>query len=135
MDGGYEFYFDECVLGAAKRLREQGFEVLHPDHPAIPQLRYGSADTAWMPEVARLGLIGVTRDRRINQRLSERLIVREAGLRVVWFGGSKDMTPGEQAALFLRHVERIRRTAIKQGAGPWGLKLTDRSVKPVHLTH
>jgi hypothetical protein len=88
-----------------------------------------------MPEVARLGLIGVTRDRRINQRLSERLIVREAGLRVVWFGGSKDMTPGEQAALFLRHVERIRRTAIKQGAGPWGLKLTERSVKPVHLTH
>jgi hypothetical protein len=36
MDGGYEFYFDECVLGAAKRLREQGFEVLHPEHPAIP---------------------------------------------------------------------------------------------------
>ena len=103
--------------------------------PEIPQLPYGTPDPVWMAEIPRLGLIGVTRDRRINRRFTETVIVREAGLRVIWFGGSKDMTPGEQAAQFLKHLERIRRMATKQGPGPWGLSLTERSVKPVPLGH
>lgn len=133
MPGDYEFYFDECLLGAAKRLEQAEFEVLHPGHPDIPNLPLGSTDPEWMTEVARLGLIGVTRDRRINKKPSEKTIVRECGLKVIWFSGRKDMSPSDQAVLFLRHLARIRRMAVKLGTGPWGLGLTQHSVRPISL--
>lgn len=98
MQGEYDFYFDECLLGAARRLHEQGFEVLCPGHAEVPNLPLGSTDPEWMTEVARLDLIAVTRDRRINKKSSERVIVRERGLRVIWFSGRKDMSPSDQAA-------------------------------------
>ena len=133
MLGEYEFFFDECLLGAAKRLKDGGFEVLHPGHTDIPTLPLGCTDPEWMTEVARLGLIAVTRDRRINRRSSEKVIVRQSGLRVIWFSGRKDMSPTDQAALFLQHLDRIRRMAVRLGGGPWGLGLTQDSVKPISL--
>ncbi len=131
--GNTEYYFDECLLGAAKLLNRRGFDVLHPGHPAIPQLPYGATDPQWMTEVAKRDLIAVTRDRRINRRSSEKVIVRESGLRVIWFTGRKDMTPDDQATLFLKHLDRIRVMTIKLGRGPWGLGLNVNGVRPIRL--
>lgn len=135
MLGGEVFYFDECVLGAAKILRrEHAFDVMRPGHPSLSELPLGIEDTAWMPIVAQLDLIVVTRDLRLKRRPSERMIWREYGLRVVIFGGRDDMRPRDEVAVFLRHLDRINRFAVKEGRGPWGLSITRRSARPIAVT-
>ena len=74
-----EFSFDECLLGAAKPLINNGFDALHPGHVGLPGLDLGARDTEWMPRVAAEGLIAVTRDRRINRNRSEREMIRAEG--------------------------------------------------------
>lgn len=43
------------------------------------------------------------------------------------------MRPDEQAALFLRHEERIVGEIIKRGAGPWALSLNVTGPRPMRL--
>lgn len=86
-----EFSFDECLPGAAKVLINDGFDVLHPGHAALPGVYLGARDTEWMPRVAAEGLIAVTRDRRINRNRSEREMIRAEGLKVVWLTGRADL--------------------------------------------
>lgn len=59
--------------------------------------------------------------------------MHEAGLRIVWFAGKKDLRPAEQADLFLAHLPRLEREVIKLGAGPWGLALTHAGLTPVPI--
>ncbi|MDZ7577951.1 MAG: hypothetical protein U0904_07250 [Candidatus Nanopelagicales bacterium] len=74
-----------------------------------------------------------TRDRRIRSRPGELAILRESGLRIVWFTGKKDLRPSEQAELFVRNLARIEQQTIKLGAGPWGLGLSQAGVRPFPL--
>ena len=124
------WYFDESVLGAAKVLAASRDDVIYPGHPLVPLLQLGSLDTDWIPQVARAGWVAFVRDRRIRTRTAEIRAFQEAGLRMVWFGGKKDLRPAEQAALFERHLPRIERVITKQGSGPWVQILTDRSLRP-----
>jgi hypothetical protein len=120
-----EFYFDECVLGAAKLLIGNGLDVLHPGHAELSGVGLGAQDTVWMPKVAAAGLIAVTRDRRINRNRGERRMIRAEGLKVLWFTGRADMRSAEQARLFRSRVESIRGHAADLGQGPWGLGLSN----------
>jgi hypothetical protein len=88
-------------------------------------------DTEWIPRVAAAGWVAFARDRRIRTRSAEVLVFREAGLRMVWFGGKRDLRPAEQAELFERHLARLEREVVKLGAGPWGLVLTHNGLAPV----
>lgn len=135
MIGGSDFYFDECVLGAAKILRREfSFDVLHPGHPSVPDLPLGAPDTAWMQVVAGRELIAVTRDLRLKRRSSERIVWREHGLRVVLLGSREDLRPRDEVDIFLKHLDRIRRYAVKAGRGPWGLSVTRASARPLKVT-
>lgn len=86
-----------------------------------------------MRVVADLDLIVLTRERRIRSRPAELAIYREVGLRSVWIGGRHDLTPVQQADLFLRNEDRLVREAIKRGPGPWALMLTPTGLRPIVL--
>lgn len=127
------WYFDESVLGAAKHLARSCSDITYPGHHLVPDLPLGVTDPHWMAVVAARNWVAVTRDRRIRSRPGELDILRESGLRVVWFTGKKDLRPGEQAELFVRHLTRLEQQIIKLGAGPWGLSLSQAGVRPIML--
>ncbi|PRA81450.1 hypothetical protein CQ045_09550 [Microbacterium sp. MYb66] len=108
-------------------------DVLHPGHPDFPAVPLGALDLQWMPAVGRAGFIVVTRDRRIRTRPAELTAYREHGIRSVWLGVKRDMRPDEQAQLFLRHEDRLKREIIKRGAGPWALAMNGRGLRPIRL--
>jgi len=128
------YFADENTLGLAKVLRRSGRkDFLSPGHPDLPEVPLGALDLEWMPIVGARGFVVVTRDRRIRTRPAELAAYREHGIRSVWIGAKRDMRPDEQAALFLRHEERIVREIIKRGAGPWALSLNVTGPRPMRL--
>ena len=66
------YFTDENTLGLGKLLRRSGrTDVLYPGHEDLPDVPVGTSDLDWMPALARLDLVVVTRDRRIRTRLAE----------------------------------------------------------------
>lgn len=128
------YFTDENSLGLGKLLRQSGRDdIVYPGHEDIPQIPLGALDLDWMPIVGRLGLIVLTRDRRIRTRPAELTAYNEHGLKSVWIGAKRDLTPQDQMALFMRHEARLRREATKRGPGPWALAMTEDDVRPLHL--
>lgn len=125
------WYFDESLLGAAKLLDATRADVVRPGHPLVPHLPLGTPDTQWIPMVARAGWVAFVRDRRIRTRPAEAEAFRAEGLRIVFFGGKKDQTPADQAALFTRNLDRLERVLVKEGPGPWAYVLTGAGLAPL----
>lgn len=128
------WYFDESLLGAAMTLADTRDDVIHPGHPLVPGLPLGIADTEWIPQVARAGWVALVRDRRIRTRAAEAQAFRDSGLRIVFFGGKRDLRPAQQGELFVRHLPRLEREMTKRGPGPWGLVLTATGLAPLKGT-
>lgn len=81
---GPVYFTDANALGLGKLLTRAGRQdVVYPGHPGLPDVRVGTPDLDWIPIVARLGLIVVTRDRRIRTRPAELRAHWEHGLRSV----------------------------------------------------
>jgi hypothetical protein len=122
---GTVYFTDENTLGMGKLLHRSGREdVLYPGHLDLPEVPLGTPDLEWMPVIARRNLLVLTRDRRIRTRPAELRVYSEVGIRSVWIGAKRDLSPQDQVALFLRHEERLERETIKRGTGPWALALT-----------
>ncbi len=123
------YFTDENALGLGKLLERAGREdIVFPGHHRLPEVPLGSLDLEWMPVVAARELIVLTRDRRIRTRPAELAAYRENGIRSVWIGAKRDLSPQEQVDIFVRHESRLRREAVKLGAGPWALVLTATGV-------
>ena len=122
-------------MGLAKLLiRDHGRDdVVYPGHLLLPEVPRGTQDLDWMPIVARMGWIALTRDRRIRSRPAELVVYREHGLRSVWIGGKHDHSPADLAAMFSRHEPRLIRQSTKLGAGPWALTMTPSGLKELRI--
>jgi hypothetical protein len=131
---GPVYFTDENTLGLGKLLRRAGREdVLYPGHEDWPEVPLGTGDLDWMPEVARRGLVVLTRDRRIRTRPAELRIYIEHGIRSVWLGAKQDLGPHEQFALFPEHEDRLGREITKRGPGPWALAMSPTGLRPLTL--
>lgn len=108
-------------------------DVVFPGHQLLPEVPRGTQDLDWMPIVARMGWIALTRDRRIRSRPAELVVYREHGLCSVWIGGKQDHSPADLAAMFTRHETRLLRHATKLGAGPWALTMTPTGVRELRI--
>lgn len=128
------YFADENALGMAKiLLREGRDDIRHPGHPDLPNVPLGTPDLEWMPIIGAAAMIVVSRDRRIRTRPAELEAYRSFGIRSVWLGAKEDLRPQDQASLFLRHEERLRREIIKRGAGPWALAMNLSGLRPIHM--
>ncbi len=128
------YFTDENTLGLGKLLHRSGrTDVFYPGHEDLPQVPLGSLDLEWMPIVGELGLIVITRDRRIRTRPAELAAYREHGIRSIWIGAKQDLSPQDQVGLFLLHEERLRREIIKRGTGPWAVSLTASGIRPLAI--
>lgn len=87
------FFLDADVLGLAKVLVTLRPDMTYPgdpggvvhrrERPACVITDRGAPDTVWIPEVAGLGWLIVTRDRRIQERTAEIAAVRANDARMV----------------------------------------------------
>jgi PIN domain-containing protein len=128
------YFTDENTLGLGKLLRRAGRDdVIYPGHESLPDIPIGTPDLDWMPVIARLDLVVMTRDRRIRTRPAELRAYWEFGIRSVWLGAKQDMGPRDQVELFLRHEERLRREIVKRGAGPWALAMSSSGLRPLTI--
>ncbi|MGH3922451.1 MAG: hypothetical protein ACRDTT_06210, partial [Pseudonocardiaceae bacterium] len=91
------FYFDADLLGLAKVLARLRPDVTYPGDPgAVVHKRQRSPcpisspaakDTVWIPQVAGLGWLIITRDSAIQRYRAELAAVRENGARMVTLAG------------------------------------------------
>lgn len=131
---GPVYFTDENALGMGKLLTRSGRDdVVYPGHTDLPEIPVGTPDMDWMPVIAHLDFVVVTRDRRIRTRPAELRAYWACGIRSVWLGAKQDMGPHDQVALFLRHEEWLQREILKRGAGPWALAIGGSGVRPLKL--
>ena len=131
---GVIYFADENALGVAKLLLRAGrADLVHPGHRQLPQVPLGATDLEWMPVVARLDLLVLTRDRRIRSRPAELEAYRRLGIRSVWLGGKHDMNPRDLMALFKKQEVRLTQVARKNGPGPWAVSMSPSGVRPLRL--
>jgi hypothetical protein len=119
------FYVDESALGLGKSLAWARKDTIHAGHPLIPERPLGTLDTDCIPAVAARDLIVIGRDRRIRTKPQELTLFRDAGLRVFWIGGKRDMSTWDWLSRLVRHWDSIEREIAARGAGPWFYAVND----------
>lgn len=119
------FYSDADVLGLAKVLVTLRPDVTYPGDPGVVVHRRersacvitdrGTPDTVWIPEVARRGLLIVTRDNRIQERTAEIDAVRAHGARVIALSSPDARTTWAQLEVFMSQWRAIERLIEEPG--------------------
>jgi hypothetical protein len=127
------FYVDESALGLGKTLAAARRDAVHPGHPLVPQLPLGTLDVDWIPVVAGLGLVVIARDRRIRTKPAELLAFRDAGLRVLWIAGKRDLSTWDWLTRLVRQWRTIERTIDDRGPGPWFLAVNDNGLSEITI--
>ncbi len=75
------FFVDENDLALGRSLALARKDVVHPGHTRLPEVPVGTRDRDWLPVAGRLGLIVITRDKKIRSRPVEADLVVAAGIR------------------------------------------------------
>lgn len=137
-----EFFVDENLDGAAflDRLEAAGATYLTARGLGVR----GVADAAWIPRVAKIGLIVVTADVRIRYSPLEKQAIVNSGARMVFLRRGQHATHALLAKNFVNAIPAIRGHAVRH-VPPWlvtlGLPADPRDVdegvhgriNPIHL--
>ena len=122
------WFVDETSLGLGKMLAIARDDVLHPGHYGLPSVPTGTLDTVWMPIVAAMNLVVISRDKRIRTKPAEIAAFRAVGLRVFWIAGKKDLSNWENLKLVVKWWDRMEEIARDRGAGPWFHAVSDGAI-------
>lgn len=118
------FYLDEDILGLAHTIARLRNDVTYPGDPgttihrrerAPSPVAKGTKDTVWVPQVAALGWVIVSRDHNIRENPAERHAVRTAGAKMVALSGDDATGTWNQLRLFMRWWPRIEETHTEVG--------------------
>lgn len=118
------FYFDEDILRLAHtlaRLRadctypgDAGAEIHRRTRQPCPIVK-GTKDTEWVPEVADLGWLIITRDHNIRENPAERRAVGDNNAKMVALSGPDARNTWGQLELFMRNWRRIDELQLSPG--------------------
>jgi hypothetical protein len=126
--GAIRFYVDADIIGLGKLLIQVRSDVTYagdpgglgidrkvrPSSPIVP----GALDHQWIPMVAELGWIVITRDRHMLSRPAERFEIIQSGGRHVRLDPSKkQLRKWDQLELLMIRWKSIE--AIADNPGPW----------------
>ncbi len=82
-------------------------DVASPGSGRLPEVPWGMADPDWIPIVARLDLIAVTRDKLNKTATGEVEALLEHGLRVVRLTGKRELTKWGSSSSSPRRARRV----------------------------
>jgi hypothetical protein len=135
------FYFDADILGLAKILVQVRADVTYPGDPggtmhrrARPPCPITSPDVkddVWIPQVAKLGWLIITRDSRIASNRAEIAAVRDSGARMVALSGPETIGNWAQLEVLCCQWRAIERRSTE--SGPFIYSVTRTALRPVSL--
>lgn len=135
------FYFDADVLGLAKVVASLRADVSFPGDPGVtvhkrqrppcPVTDPATPDEVWIPKVAGLGWLIVTRDSRIRDHPAEIEAVRSAGARMVALAGKDAVGVWQQLEVVMTQWRRIE--ACAKAEPPCIFSATRTTLRPVPL--
>jgi hypothetical protein len=135
------FYFDADVLGLAHVIAALRSDATYPGDPgAVVKRRErppcvitdpATKDDQWIPLVASLGWLIITRDSRIQQHRAEIGAVRDSGARMVALAGDEARGTWQQLEILMRQWRALEDLAARPG--PFIYAATRSSFRAVKL--
>jgi hypothetical protein len=132
-DEPLRFFVDETSLGVARALAMVRGDVVYPGHRRLPKVPEGTKDPDWMPVIAGLGLVVISRDRHIKSKAAELEAYRALGLRAFWIAGDRDLGNWENLTRLVKWWPTVERLIDAKGAGPWFYALNLTSVTEIGI--
>ena len=127
------FFVDENDLALGRSLALARRDVVHPGHKRLPEVPLGLPDARWLPIVGGLGLVIITRDKKIRSRPVEAELVVAAGVRGFVLTSAGDMSTWETLTLLVRQWDALERYLLEHSGGPWLAAVTNQGVRPLRL--
>ena len=127
------FFVDENDLALGRSLALARKDVLHPGHVRLPGVPLGTPDAVWLPIVGGLGLVVITRDKKIRSRPAEAERVLAAGIRGFVLTSAGDLSTWDTLSLLVRRSDAIERHLIDHPVGPWLVALTNQGLRALNV--
>jgi len=135
------FYFDADLLGLAHVVGGLRSDATYPGDPgavikrrerlACPIADSATKDDVWIPQVASLGWLIITRDSRIQQHRAEIAAVKASNARMVALAGDEARGTWQQLETVMRQWRAIEDLAAR--LGPFVYTATRSSFRAVDL--
>lgn len=135
------FYFDQDVLGLAHAIGALRADCTYPGDPgAVIKKRerppspivLGTKDPVWIPQVAALGWLIITRDARIQSHFAEIAAVRNSRAKMVALAGDDARTTWQQLGIMLRQWPRLEE--LQAQPGPFIYTATRTTLKRILIS-
>ncbi len=127
------FFVDENDLALGKALREIHDDVIYPGHVELPEIPRGALDDEWLPVVASLGLVVITRDQRIRYRPVEKRLWMEHRVRGFVLTGRRSQSTLDSLAILEQHWPHVEQIINSEPEGPWMFAVTATGLRPIAL--
>ena len=128
------FFADESALGVGKALAILRDDVIHAGHPLLPEVPLGTVDPAWMPIVAKRGLVVICRDAKIRTKLAERALFHSEGLKAFWIGGDTDMSNWDNMIRLIRRWADLEQVMHDRPKGPWFYQVNAQNLRELPIS-
>lgn len=128
------FFVDESDLALGKLLADEHDDVVYPGHPDLPQVSRGALDDEWLPVIGELGLVVITRDRKIRYRTAEKHAWIDHNVRGFVLTGRKSQSTSDSKAILDRHWKTIIGLVEGEPSGPWMRAVTSAGLRNIALT-
>ncbi len=132
--GKARFFVDESDLALGRCLALARRDVVHPGHRRLSEVPYAMLDQDWLPIVGRLGLVVITRDKRIRSRPVEARRVLDFGVRGLVLTRAGDLSTWDTLTVLVRQWSAIETFIGDHPTGPWLAAVTREGVKPLRVT-
>lgn len=132
-DAPARFFVDENDLALGRSLSHARRDVLHPGHVRLPEVPFGTPDAVWLPIIGGLGLVVITRDKKIRSRPAEAELVIAAGIRGFVLTSAGDLSTWDTLTLLVRQWDALERYLTAHPSGPWLAAVTNQGVRPLRI--
>ena len=121
------FYFDADILGVAHIIAGLRWDCTYPGDPGAVIYRRRRPpcpitekdDLEWVPRVAAVGWLIITRDHNIRENPAERRAVRDSGAKTVALSGEDAGNKWDQLRLLMQRWPRLEELAEEPGPFIW----------------
>ncbi len=121
------FYFDADILGVAHIIAALRSDCTYPGDPGavIHRKRRPRCpitekdDVEWVPRVAAVGWLIITRDHNIRENPEERRAVRDSGAKMVALSGQDAGNKWDQLRLLMQRWPQLEELADERGPFIW----------------
>lgn len=132
-DAPARFFVDENDLALGRSLAHARRDVLHPGHVRLPEVPFGTPDAVWLPIIGGLGLVVITRDKKIRSRPAEAELVIAAGVRGFVLTSAGDLSTWATLSVLVHQWDALERHLAGHPGGPWLAALTSQGVRPLRI--